>query len=261
MSDTNDIEKLMQNLQRLSIREKRYCVTLYLSRTNCSFFVPIKTNRNFFYRTIKMNTNYHLPGKFILHFKYTIFVEILVCIKQMNGTVNSKIKLQLLSDCTSNKEINEFGYHLYKTPPPECFIIEILSEYKRRFNDSFFEDTVAKLSQEQQQNTISIVQKEKSLQGNPIFYVFSCNKEKNLFYVRRTSLPSDSDGDVKVVSVSNSINRNEILKALRLYVNTNFNVNSEKNSKDKIGLFILPRGVEALGVEVYNDFIVNVHRK
>lgn len=244
MSTTSNILTFLSHLQSINtVEERRCCLMMFLCKTEGPYLTPIKkTIRQF--GSIRTR---QIKPKFS-HCKYKIFITLLAHIQSKKGFVEPKVIHQLRSDCADQNELDEFTYHLYKTPLPNNLIVELISLYQKYYNDFYFLHVVTHLAGN------ALVKHQKSLKGNELHFVVSCNRTKDVFYTTADML---NWNNCKTVKVANSYRYRTILANLKRYVDTSFIVNNS-NIKN-LGTFILGSDKIPLRVEIYNNKIIEIH--
>ena len=233
MSTTNSIPKLINYLNSLPKSERQHCVKLILCRTRCCFEVTVKFSKLRF--TNKVTTPSMIKSR-----KYEMFTILLEQIKINNGLFTNMLRYQLLSDCDTQEDFDEFIYHIFKTPPSDLFISRLLYQYKKTFQDDTFD------------NVLQLQQFPINVNGSTNEEVIACNRTKTLFF---TNFHPEHG-----ISVVNSINKIKILNNLRKFINVNFVVNSVAKNKQSVDTFIKKRDplTPSLFVQVYSGCIINI---
>lgn len=276
MSCTTDKYKLLKYLKTFdSSEERRCCMMIYLCRTVGPYFINISTNiKTFQNLKIKhpyLNENQQLPQ---YNNKYKIFTVLMSYIQQRRGVIDHIVKYQLASDCQNEYDLNEFTYHLYKEPPDDKFIIDLLSDYEEMFTDNFFQEQCKQIRSRINDNSGDfiilsncfqqmIANKNKNYENitHPmsicnqyiVNFIYGCNKERNKFYV--LDKLNDDLSKLKTITIANVLNHKDILNELQDYISDCFIVNRKKS---KVPFFILHPDLKPIAVFVYNNFIIKI---
>ncbi|QBB28637.1 hypothetical protein HgNV_032 [Homarus gammarus nudivirus] len=225
MSDTTCTAMLIKHLATLDVSERQYCVKLYLSRNIGPYYIPVTISNTILRKHITPN---NLPLNFS-HRKYEMIMTILEYMTKCGGVVDKKCILQLNTDFSAT-DITELFYHLYKAPPTDKIVKDILYQYSQTFKDPFFEAITHSTS------------------GNVLDYIVECDKDKTKFITK---------GGL-TVGISKSIGHRKLLKLMREYVDNNFIVNNKIVKKKNLVTFVIEPSKEPIQVELYNNFIISI---
>ncbi|UVX94898.1 hypothetical protein CsNV_038 [Callinectes sapidus nudivirus] len=225
MSATTNVDSLIEKLKTLSKEERQCCLRLYLIRTPGPFYFTMKSHPKTL--TSLRLTKYELTFE---NFKYKILTTIVDRIRSMNGVIDTKCKLQLSSDLRKS-DILELCYHLFKDPPTETLISELIDKYNDTFDDNFIEATAAF-----------------TLNGNKYCQILSCNKAKNIF----------KNPQGTMLTIQNTYNMHKVLQDLRDRIDESFIVNTQNKNKKNIDTFIANPEKPPIIVETYNNFILKL---
>ncbi len=289
MSCTDDKYALLDYLKTIPyLKERQNCLKLYLCKTKGPFFVhPTGSVRKL--HSLKINHTHHLqPGEQLPHYKdkYTIFSVLLSYIQQRRGDIDSVVKFQLASDCQSRADLIEFTYHLFKSPPLDTFIYELLTDYATIFCDNHFDDfqkqlmyrltaqppppspaAVCSSSSPAAQIQDIIASKNELYKDietpkticdqHSICFIYGCNLSKDKFYVIK-NLTAKRDSSNKPITLANTFNRRSILNYLKEYIKDCFIVNKASEKNRNLPAFILHPQLKPIAVSVYNNLILDI---
>lgn len=253
--------------------ERRCYIRLCLCKTDGEYLIPLVTSLNLI-RKLKVHHPYLKKNQTLPHShnKYQIFCSLLQYVKHRKGQMNHVVRYQLLSDCQTQEDLNDFIYHISKLPPLEMNVCYLLADYAVEFDDQYFEPFRSRLyfkNESVPRRLCSSSDKrfnekeQRELTLNPfssfntqydLMHVVGCNSKMNVFY---TSNYRDKQWDNALpMKVANSIHRSNVTKELKAYIKGSFCVNSRKGKN--LPDFILPPHCTPLKVQCYRNEIINL---